>query len=279
MNPFFFLFRELLGAVRAKSGALLVGMIALILVFLGVFSCFFLLGRPAGTPIRRDAPPWDITAYISPKLSTQAVDDLYRRLRDRPDVAAINYVLAGELVPGRPGGAFRVRVTDPTKATALARELEKINGVTEVITAKRNLSGRLVLPGSVRIGLLIGLVVSGFASLFLARMAFGELLHGFYPEIKLMRLAGTPERTMQGPVVALGIVCGLLAGLVLIVVIYILHLSALSSSGAILSTAAGLRDPGRVLTASLLSLFLGLFLGSLSGLLGASLLSSPRFQD
>lgn len=275
MNPGVFLFRELLGAMQAKSGLLLLGLVGLIFTFLAVFSCFFILGTPDGAVPGPSPSPGEITCYISPKLSTDEVQGLYRRLFERGDVAAVTYAFAGELSPGRPGGAFRVRAADQTKVDSLVGDLEKMEGVTEVTVPARAFSGEIQLSDPVRIGLLIGLLVSGLSSLFVARIAFGGLLRGFAPEIRLLRLSGTPERALQGPVVALGIASGLLASIVLIVAIYAIHASALS--GAVLTTAAGLLDGKRVLTASLLSLLLGFLMGSLSGLLGASLLS--RFHD
>ncbi len=275
MNPGVFLFRELLGAMRVKSGLLLLGMIALIFIFLAVFSCFFILGTPDGSPPGPTASPGEITCYVSPRLSTDEIQGIYRRLIEREDVAAVTYVFAGELSPGRPGGAFRVRAADQRKIDALAGDLEKMDGIVEVAIPARTFSGDIQLPPAVRIGLLIGLLVSGLSILLIARIAFGELLRGFSPEIRLLLLSGTPERALQGPVIGLGVVSGLLASIVLIVVLYVIHASALS--GAVLTAAAGLLDGSRVLTASLLSLLLGLLMGGLSGLLGASLLS--RFHD
>ena len=277
MNPFFFLMHELLGTMRAKSALLFLGMIVTMFLFLAIFSCFFLVGTPVYAPSHSQVSPGEITVYLSPKLSNQDVDALYRQLRDRPDVADVHFLFAAELVPGRPGGAFRVRAVDPAHAAGLAAAINKMAGVEQVIAAPRSTGTKLNLSMSVRIGLVLGLVVTGFSTLFIARAAFHELLRGFTPQIVLMELAGTAHRTMQAPIIALGIICGLVASVALIVVIYVLHVSALSPSGAVLSTAAGLTSPGRVLASSLLSLLLGLVLGALAGMLGASLLS--RFQD
>ncbi len=275
MSPFFFLFRELLGAIRMRSGLLFLGMTAAIFAFLAVLSCFFLVGTPTGTPVHSTTSLGTITVYLSPQLSDQDVQTLYLKLRDRADVADVHFLFGAEIAPDQFGGAFRVRAADPAHAAALGATIGKLNGVRQVIVAPRGTT-RLNLPTPVRIGLLLGLVVSGFLSLFIARAAFLELLRGFAPQIVMMDLAGTPERAMQVPVIALGVACGLIASIVLIAIVYVLHISALSPSGAILSTAPGLTDGGRVLTSSLLSLFLGLVLGTLAGVLGASLI--PRFR-
>lgn len=273
MSPFFFLFRELLGATRMKSGLLFLGMTAAIFAFLAVFSCFFLVGTP--TAVHSATSLGTITVYLSPKLSDQDVQTLYLKLRDRADVANVHFLFASEIASDQPGGAFRVRAANPAHAAALATTIGKLIGVRQVIVAPRGTT-RLDLPRPVRIGLVLGLVMSGFLLLFIARAAFLDLLRGFSPQIVLMDLAGTHARTMQVPVIALGAVCGLIASIVLIAIVYVLHISALSPSGAILSTAPGLTDGGRVLASSLLSLLIGPVLGTLAGIYGASLI--PRFR-
>ncbi len=276
MNPGVFIFRELIGTMRVKSGALFLMMIVLLFVFLGVFSCFFILGTPENGASIHTGSPEEITVYLSPRITTAAIQELYQNLLERDDVLSVIYTFAEELSSDRFGGAFRVRAVDQRKVASLAAELKQTPGVTDVIVPARAASfSGIKLSSPERIGLLIGLLVSGLSSLFVARMAFMELLRGFSSEIKLLRLSGTSERTIQIPVAFLGLSAGLLAGLILLIVIYVLHASAVS--GALLATAAGLLDRGRVLTAGLLSLFLGVLMGLLSGVLGASLLS--KFQD
>ncbi len=276
MNPGLFIFRELVSAMRVKSGALFLSMIVLIFLFLGVFSCFFILGTPENTGSVHTASSEEITVYLSPQITTAAIQQLYQSLLERNDVASVIYAFAEELPTDHLGGAFLVRAADQNKLASLTAELKRTPGVTDVVAPARAASfSGIKLSSPERIGLLIGLLVSGLSSLFVARAAFMELLRGFSSEIKLLRLSGTPERAIQIPVAFLGLATGLLAGIILFIVIYVLHVSA--SSGALLTAAAGLLDRSRVLAAGLLSLFLGVLMGALSGVLGASLLS--KFQD
>jgi len=75
------------------------------------------------------------------------------------------------------------------------------------------------------------------------------------------------------PVVGLGILVGLLAGLLLIVGIYLFQYAA-EGSGDLVSLLSG----GRALAISFAGLFLGIFMGGLGGLFGVSILSSREFS-
>ena len=275
MSPGVFIFRELLGAVRGKAAGLILGMIGLLFAFLAIFSCFFVLGTSDGSSTGVSSSAKAVTCYISPKLSVDEVQGLYRGILARDDVAAVTYVFAAEISPDRPGGAFVVQPTDSGDVNALVEALRTLSGVTEVDAG--GVTGEEIhLSTPIRIGLLIGLLVTGLASLLVGRIAFLELLRNFSPELNLLHLSGTPDWSVQAPVVWLGIAAGVVASLILIVVLYALHASALS--GAAPAAAAGLLHQGRVLTAALLSLLLGIIMGGLCGGLGAGLLSS-RFSD
>ncbi len=271
-----FVFRELVGTIRIKTGMLFLGLITAIFAFLAIFSCFFLAGTPVETRALPASPPGEVTVYLSPRLSNQEINALYQSLLARPDVAQIHFLLGSELTPPRMGGAFVIQATSPSAAATLGKVIGSLAGVekTSVVQQATHIHLNLSLPA--RIGLLLGLVVTGFLALFIARATFLNLLHDFAPHIVLMELAGAPERTLQSAIIVLGLICGLVAGVLLIAVVYIIHTSALSPSGTLLSTAAGFTDSARVLVASLLSLLIGLVFGGLAGILGASFI--PRFR-
>ena len=275
-GPALFVFRELVGAVRVKTGLLFLGLIAAIFAFLAIFACFFLAGTPVESHARATASPGEVTVYLSPRLSEGQINTLYQSLLARPDVAEIHFLFGSELTPPRFGGAFVIRATTPGVATALGKDVEQLVGVDHVAVTRQANHIRLSLALPVRIGLLLGLVVTGFLALFIARIAFLDLLHNFAPHITLMDLAGAPERTLQAAIIVVGLGCGLIAGVALIAAVYAIHASALSPSSMVLSRAAGLTDSARVLASGLLSVLIGLLFGGLSGILGASFI--PRFR-
>ncbi len=279
MSTFFYVFGDLLGAVNARSAVLLLGVVGLLFGGLALFASFFLLGTPATTE-KPASPvaPGEILVELSPSLSSTAIDALYLQIRDRSDVGAITYRLPEEL--GAEQGAFLVRPTTPGGTRALAEALSAISGVTRVdSSANPSLhTGPLALSGGVKIGLLAGLVVCLVSSLILGRVAFRRVLVAFSGEIRMMRLSGTEERAVLPPIVALGALCGALAGVLLVVVVTVLHYLATAHPGALLHAASGLVSAGRVLSVSVVGFLLGVLLGGLIGMLGASLTQSRDFQ-
>jgi hypothetical protein len=279
MSTFFYVFGDLLGAVNGRSVAFLFGVVGLLFATLALFGSLFLLGSPVSTahesvPL---VPQGDVLVELSPSLSSSAINALYLQLRDRSDVAAINYRLPEEL--GSEQGAFLVHPVSGT-TQQLVEAVSAIPGVVKVDapTPPTPSKGPFALSAGVKIGLLVGLVVCLVASLILGRLAFRRVLAGFAGEIRMMRLSGTEERTILPPIVALGVVCGILAGVLLVVVVVILHYVATTQPGALLHAASGLVSSGRVSVVSVVGFLLGALLGGLIGALGASLTQSREFQ-
>ncbi len=280
MNTFLFILNELIKAINTKSGRLLAVVVLLIFCFLALFSSLFLLGVPA--PTHGDTGPLlasgEVAAHLSPRLSPEAVQDVYLEIREWEEVRQVNFLFTQELEAGRGGGILRILTRSPSAVASLLERLASTPEIVQIDSSTTPQKRVLSLSTPVRIGLLIGLAISAFASLIVSRRGFGELLTSFGREIRLMHLSGTPERTFQPSIVALGALCGLLASLLLIVAVYLLHFVAVSHPEALLRSASGLVESGRVLAVSLLSLLLGLALGGLIGAVGASLTGSREFQ-
>ncbi len=278
MNPFLFLFRELLGSIRARS-ALFFALNGLFLfLFLGVVGTFFLVPSPETPSADGSLPIEEIQVQLSPRLSSASVDRMYLDIRSREDVERIVFRFSQELDRSASGGVFVIRPASPGAAPALVDELRLLNGVTEVI--ERRSPGEPVrspLSTSVRIGLLASLVVTVALSLLFARSGYRELLRSFSGEIRLLRLSGISERMVVPLTVGVGILIGFLAGLLLLVILYVMHYVVISQ-GVPPRILEGLTSGGRIFGVSLINLLLGVVLGGLIGLYGASLLGSREYR-
>jgi len=280
MNPFLFLFRELLGSIRARSALffLLTGL--LLFAFLAVVGTFFLLPSPGMVEVDDHGalPVEEIQVYLSPRLSSATVDRMYLEIRAREDVERIVFRFSQELDRDASGGVFVIAPTSPGVARDLIAELQTLNGVTEVIERRSQAEpAASPLSAAVRIGLLCSLVVTVAFSLLFARIGYRELLRAFSGEIRLLRLSGISERTIVPLTVGIGIVVGALAGMLLLVILYVLHYVVISQ-GTPPTILEGLTNGGRILGVSLINLLLGIVLGGLIGLYGASLLGSQEFR-
>jgi hypothetical protein len=275
-----YLFRELLGAIRTKSALFFALSGLLLFLFLASVACLLVLVAPTVSTTPTEGQPIDeIHVFLSPRLSSATIDQWYLQWRERDDVAHLRFQFAQEFDPSASGGVFVVSPvdTDPTVADALAEEFRQIDGVTNVVEIPRQPTvepSRIVF--AVRIALLVTLVFAIAASLLCSRIGYRELLAGFSGEIRMLRLSGVSERILFTLVVALGVLIGLLGGLLLFAVLFLLH--QLINSPDAFSLFGGLSNGARIVGAGVLSLVLGIVLGGLSGLLGASLLHRREFE-
>jgi len=275
MTTFLFLFRELLGAVRARSAGFLLLTCLLVAVFLGSFASLFLFVSPeAQDPA--DLSPSEVRLWLSPRLTTSAIDALYYGLQVRDDVSEIRYQFEQQAGGTGARGLFIVTVPGTADVAGFAAAAMRMDGVDEVETlAEEDTVRPLSLAASIRIGLLLGLTLSAALSLIAGRMGFRRLLEDFANAIRLLRLSGIPQRAISPPVVALGAMLGMLAGLLIAAGIALLHLTVSPTSAF---AAVGLVEVGRVAGILVVDFLLGATMGSLIGLLGASFLGRPVFS-
>jgi hypothetical protein len=273
-----FLFRELLGAIRAKSATLFAFAGVLLFLFLASVACFFMITPGSVARSTEGQPTEEIRVFLSPRLSSATIDQWFLEWRERNDIAALRFQFAQEFDETASGGLFILTPVDPAMAAALASEFREIEGVTEVVEVPRELA--IETPSVsllIRVSLLVILVATIAASLFCFRRGFHELLTAFSGEIRMLRLSGIAERTVFVLVVALGVLMGLLSGVFLLAVLYLFHQIALSNAEAF-SLFGGLVNGLRILSVGLTVMALGTVLGGLAGLLGASLLHGHEFD-
>ena len=270
MSAFFFLLRELLGAIRVRSAVLLSSALLSLVLFLACFAALFLVPEAPTVP-SGGLGATDIIAYVAPRLSRDAVNSLFLRLQERNDVQSIRYSLPAQVTSERTGGSFVLVARSAGAVSGLTAALRSTDGITFVETSS-GVSGGIALTKTTRLVLLCGLVVFALASLGLAREGFRALLHAFRHEIRLMRLSGVSERSILAAVEVTGILIGLLAGVLLVVG---LALYAMSSPGAGVEPVL---DPSRFVGVGTVAVVLGLLMGGLLGLLGAAHLASSRFS-
>jgi len=280
VNPFLFLFRQLLGAIRARSALYFALTGLLLFLFLAVIGAFFLVpsSSPAEDGDDASLPIEAIQVHLSPRLSSATVDNMYLDIRAQEDVKRVVFRFSQELDPDISGGVFVVHPASANVAPELAIDLRLLNGVVDVIERRRQVEpDGSPLSTATRIGLLASLVLTIALSLLFARNGYRELLRSFAGEIRLLRLSGVSERMVIPMTVGIGALIGTLAGLLLLVILYVLHYIVVSQ-GTPAPMLEGLTDGVRILGISLINLLLGLVLGGLIGLYGASLLSSRDFH-
>lgn len=277
MMVWLFLFREMLGAVRAKGAAFFVLSGVLLCTFLAFVASFLMISPVRISATTEGQPIDEIHVYLSPAVPSSTVNQVFLAWREHQDIARLTFRFAHEIDPTLTGSVFLAVPTSQEAVLGLISMFQSLDGVVEVQEIPRvEWVPSPTVPSVVRIGLLVGLVLAVGASLLLFRKGTSELLESFSGEIRLLRLSGIPQRYLVTLTMALGLLIGLLGGLFLFAAVYILHRVGHATEALVLFE--GLASGGRIVTVGLLSVALGLVLGGLAGLLGASALSSREFD-
>jgi len=278
MNTSMFLFRELLGAIRAKSATYFAFAGLLLFLFLAVVASFFLLTPVEAIDPDAQEPIEEIHAFLSPRLSSATIDERYLQLRERVEVASIQFRFAQELNDSASGGVFVVVPVSNEAAARLMSELARTEGVTEIVeVAQQQADDEAEFSLIVRIGLLCALVLTISGSFILVRLGYRELLEVFAGEVRMLRLSGISPRSISVLVVGFGLLIGVLASVLHFVVIYLVHQIVVSQASP-WQVLEGATRGWRIVGIGLVGIALGSILGGLMGLLGASLLHARDFD-
>ena len=270
MTGFLFVLGELFRSLRGKSAALIGTSFVLVVLFALAFSGLALLGGGASQTSPLHLGRAEVLVHFSLDTDSGTIQTMYMRLIERSDVRSVRLLLTGG------EAVLRVRATGSAPSASLLEELRAAQGITSVDASAAE--PFLFSDAFLRLGLLVALALFFLGGLLCARAGFRELLSSFAEEIKLVRASGVSESTIQGPLVTLGFLVGLAASVLVIALVSLSHLVLVTHPQVVPAGVAGILEPGRVLTASLLVLPLGALVGVLAGALGAALAGSRNLE-
>jgi len=276
VSTFPYVYRELMRAARDGAASTFVLSFALIFVTLFAFSAFFLLA-----PTSDDLEPvgWGTGSFIVHLVATATTDEaqaVYTAVRSIDDVVQINYVFGEELEPQQIAGAFLVRVNGASFDSA-REETSRLAAVAAVDAVDEPVSvHKASVPLTARAVLLVLLVLGIVGTLVASRFAFRRLLGAFSSELRLLHLAGAPDTTVLIPVFVIGVLGGVAAILVVVLVASLLRIAAIAGPDGALAASTLLADRGRVVAVLLLNLPVGIVIGSLAGAVGVGLAVATR---
>ncbi len=276
MNASLFVFSELVFSIGSRSLRRLLLFAVFVLCFLIVFGFFFLLSTSARS--KSLLPSRQMKAFLAPDLAGEQVNAAYYSVKELDGVQRVTYRVGWEIREKITSGVLLIEVDSSASIVSVQETIEKMPGILELETkGSVEVNNMLLMSAPLRIGLLLGLAITAFGGLYYARLAFVDVLNVFKVSIRLMRFWGTQERTIQIPIIMLGITCALLASGVFVTILYMLR-AYLGGNLTVMGLVPGLQDSTRVLMVSLLSVPLASVLGVLAGVLGVSRANDPIFH-
>jgi cell division transport system permease protein len=149
--------------------------------------------------------------YVSPELAMQRLGEAYQERGLELDLGGADIELYASL---------EVALTDPSLASSVVDALA-VPEVERITTKQADYDKLLDIIGTIRTVGIIALVLVGTVVLFMIVNTIRIAVYSRANEIEIMRLVGASDSFIRWPFILEGILCGLIGGLVTIVLVAI----------------------------------------------------------
>jgi cell division transport system permease protein len=155
----------------------------------------------------------DIT-YVSPQMAMQRLEQTYAERGETLDLGGANITLYPSLEIG---------LTDPDFSQSVADALccGKRSEVDRITTKQADYEELLSIIGTIRTVGIVALILVGTVVLFMIVNTIRIAVYSRANEIEIMRLVGASDSFIRWPFILEGVLCGLIGGLVTIVLVAI----------------------------------------------------------
>jgi len=185
-----------------------------------------LVGPPDNPPLSQDdldnlvaytrtLPGVKDVTYVSPELAMQRLQQTYQDRGEKLDLGGANITLYASI---------EVALTDPNASQGVVDELTNGPHKTEIdrITTKQaDYEELLSIIGTIRMVGIVALILVGAVVLFMIVNTIRIAVYSRANEIEIMRLVGASDSFIRWPFILEGVLCGLIGGLVTIVLVAI----------------------------------------------------------
>jgi cell division transport system permease protein len=152
--------------------------------------------------------------YVSPEMAMQRLQQTYAERGEKLDVGGANIKLYASV---------EIALTNPSFSQAVADDLccGKRFEVDRITTKQADYEELLNIIGTIRMVGIIALILVGAVVLFMIVNTIRIAVYSRANEIEIMRLVGASDSFIRWPFILEGVLCGLIGGLVTIVLVAI----------------------------------------------------------
>ena len=152
--------------------------------------------------------------YVSPDMAMERLRETYRERGQELDVGGANITLFASI---------EIALTDPNFSGSIADALSQPERteVKTITTKQAEYETLLEIIGTIRMVGIVALVLVGTVVLFMIVNTIRIAVYSRANEIEIMRLVGASDSFIRWPFILEGILCGLIGGLVTIVLVAI----------------------------------------------------------
>jgi cell division transport system permease protein len=150
--------------------------------------------------------------YVSPETAMERLRETYRERGQELDLGGANIKLYASI---------EVALTDPTFGDSVAGALQTRSEVKTITTQQASVDQLVNIIGTIRMVGIVALILVGAVVLFMIVNTIRIAVYSRATEIEIMRLVGASDSFIRWPFILEGILCGLIGGLVTIVLVAI----------------------------------------------------------
>jgi cell division transport system permease protein len=159
-----------------------------------------------------ELPGVKAVTYVSPEMALQRLKDAYAERGLELDLGGADITLYASV---------EISLTDPEAAASVADALADRTEVERITTKQADYDKLLGIIGVIRTVGIVALVLVGLTVLFMIVNTIRIAVYSRANEIEIMRLVGASDSFIRWPFILEGILCGLIGGVVTIVLVAI----------------------------------------------------------
>jgi cell division transport system permease protein len=160
----------------------------------------------------RSQPGVKDVLYVSPEMAMDRLRDTYRDRGQELDLGG---------APIKLYASIEVALADPNFSGAVAGALQTREEVKTITTKQDQYETLLSIIGTIRMIGIVALMLVGAVVLFMIVNTIRIAVYSRANEIEIMRLVGASDSFIRWPFILEGVLCGLIGGLVTIVLVAI----------------------------------------------------------
>jgi cell division transport system permease protein len=150
--------------------------------------------------------------YVSPEMAMDRLRENYRERGQELDLGGADIQLYASI---------EVALTDPTFGDSVASALQTRSEVKTITTKQASVDQLVRIIGTIRTVGIVALILVGAVVLFMIVNTIRIAVYSRATEIEIMRLVGASDSFIRWPFILEGILCGLIGGLVTVVLVAI----------------------------------------------------------
>jgi cell division transport system permease protein len=150
--------------------------------------------------------------YVSPEMALDRLRETYRQRGRELDLGGATIQLQASI---------EVALADPKASDAVAQALQTRDEVKTITTKQAEIEKLVAIIGTIRMVGIVALVLVGTVVLFMIVNTIRIAVYSRANEIEIMRLVGASDSFIRWPFILEGVLCGLIGGLVTIVLVAI----------------------------------------------------------